>query len=150
MQERLLEVLEPAVVGLGYELVHVELVGIGEGRVLRVYIDAEDGIDVDDCEKVSRDVSALLDVEDIVRGRYNLEVSSPGLDRPLVKPSHFQRFAGEEVKMKLAVPRDGRRSYKARIVEANDEAVSLDTDEGIISVAYADIEKARLVPVIKF
>lgn len=146
MREQLIKLLEPAVEGLGYELAHLEWVGIGSGRTLRLFIDSEDGVDVDDCEKVSREVSAVLDVENAISGAYNLEVSSPGLDRHLVKPAHFQRFIGEETKFKLNVPREGRRSYRATIVAADEQEVTVNCDEGELSFEYAEIESARLVP----
>ena len=92
--------LEPSISALGYELVAVELAGSGPDRVLRVYIDHPDGITVDDCADASRQVSAVLDVEDPISGSYVLEVSSPGLDRPLVKVADFERFKGSLVKLR--------------------------------------------------
>ncbi len=89
-QVKLIELLEPTIESMGYELVHMEF----SGSTLRLYIDAPGGIEVDDCAQVSRQVSAIMDVEDPLKNAYNLEVSSPGLDRPLVKPAHFQRFTG--------------------------------------------------------
>jgi ribosome maturation factor RimP len=108
--DRLRRLLDPSVAGLGYELLGVELQGQGARSLLRVYIDRPEGITLDDCERVSRQVSAVLDVEDPIRGAYTLEVSSPGFDRPLFTPAHFERFAGERVKVKLDVPVEGRRS----------------------------------------
>ena len=92
--ETLRNLLEPPLDGMGYELLHLECATDGGRNVLRLYIDAPGGIGVDDCEEVSRRVSVLLDVEDALPSAYLLEVSSPGLDRPLVKPEHFRRFAG--------------------------------------------------------
>ncbi len=144
--------LEPGVSALGFELVDVELLGQGRQATLRVYIDSPEGVDVDDCAKVSRQLSALLDVEDPLPGGYTLEVSSPGLDRPLVTPAHYRRFTGETVKLTLAQPlAGGRRKIKGRLVEATDDHVVVEA-EGVGGVperfrlAYADIERARLVP----
>jgi ribosome maturation factor RimP len=102
LQERVQALLEPLVEGLGYELVCLELHGSGAHALLRLYIDAPQGIGLDDCERVSREVSAALDVADPISGSYRLEVSSPGLDRPLAKPEHFRRFAGRQAKLQLA------------------------------------------------
>jgi ribosome maturation factor RimP len=143
--------LEPGVSALGFELVDIELLGQGRHATLRVYIDSPDGVNVDDCAAVSRQLSALLDVEDPLPGGYTLEVSSPGLDRPLLTPAHYRRFVGELVKLTLAQPRDGRRKFKGRLVEAGDDHVVIET-EGVggapeqFRLAYADIERARLVP----
>src|SRR5579872_2158079 len=103
MRETLLKLLEPAIEALGYELVELEF----PPHLLRIYIDREGGVTVDDCEKVSRQVSAVLDVEDPIAGAYTLEVSSQGLDRPLRKEADYTRFAGGRVKLELALPKDG-------------------------------------------
>jgi len=143
--------LEPGVSALGFELVDVELAGQGRQATLRVYIDSPEGVNVDDCAEVSRQLSALLDVEDPLPGGYTLEVSSPGLDRPLVTPAHYRRFAGALVKLTLARPLDGRRKFKGRLVEATDDYAVIEA-EGAggqperFTLAYADIERARLVP----
>ncbi len=104
------QLLEPTVTGLGYELVNIEYRS-GENGLLRIFIDRPEGIGLGDCEKVSEQISALLDVEDPLPGHYSLEVSSPGTDRVLRTPAHFERFAGERVKVLLKIPRDGRRRY---------------------------------------
>ena len=107
MREILLKLLEPAAEALGYELVELEFHPQGRGGLLRIFIDRTGGVTVDDCEKVSRQVSSVLDVEDPIPGAYTLEVSSPGLDRPLRKETDYVRFAGEQAKLELALPRDG-------------------------------------------
>lgn len=150
MREQLIKLLEPALQTLGYELWHLEWIGVGSGRVLRIYIDRDEGIDVDDCEKVSREVSAILDVEEPIQGRYNLEVSSPGLDRHLVRPAHFQRFVGQLARLKLALPKNGRRSFRGAIARADDTDMAIITDEGELPLKYEEIESARLVPEIDF
>ncbi len=143
--------LEPGVSALGFELVDVELAGGGGHQTLRVYIDSPEGVDVDDCVGVSRQLSAILDVEDPIAGEYSLEVSSPGLDRPLVTPAHYRRFVGETVKLTLSQPLDGRRKFKGQLVEAADDHIVIEA-EGVggrlerFTLAYPDIERARLVP----
>ena len=141
------KLIEPAVTSLGFELVGVEFIR-GRTSVLRVYIDSEDGITVDDCKSVSYQVSGLLDVEDPIRGQYSLEVSSPGLDRPLFRAHDFERFAGHEVTMRLLVPVEGRRKFKAVIAGVEGEAIHLtssETDEEW-QISLDNIEKANLVP----
>ena len=105
------DLLEPVVTGMGYELVEIEYNPSTRHGILRLYIDHEDGIQLDDCTDVSHQVSALLDVEDLVQGHYNLEVSSPGLDRPLTSIKDYQRFTGEMVKIKTAMAITGRRNF---------------------------------------
>ena len=138
--------IEPAVETLGYELVGLEYLSQGRHSLLRVYIDSEDGITLDDCERVSHQVSGLLDVEDVMHGHYNLEVSSPGLDRPLFTIDHFQRFKGQLVKVKLTAPVDGRKKFKGTICDASDNIVVLEVDAQEIELPFSSIEKANLVP----
>jgi ribosome maturation factor RimP len=141
------EILEPAVRALGYELVGVEYnTGSKGGGLLRVYIDKEQGITVDDCQVVSHQVSGVLDVEDPIAGNYTLEVSSPGLDRLLFKPADFERFAGRQVKLTLAYPVEGRRKYTGRIVGLQDTNVVIELDGSELSLPFDQIGKARLVP----
>lgn len=137
-------VVEP----LGYELVGVELFQRGaSGATLRVYIDHEDGIGLDDCASVSDQLSAVLDVEDPLQGRYDLEVSSPGLDRPLVFPEHFRRFEGSRAKVRLSEKLDGRRSLEGVLRGCEDGIVSLEADGRLWAIPVNRIEIARLVPV---
>jgi len=138
--------LEPSVAALGFELVSVELVGSGNDRTLRVYIDHPDGITVDDCADVSRQVSAVLDVEDPISGAYVLEVSSPGLDRPLVKPADFERFAGSLVKVRTHEPVLGRKNFTGLLSEAAGDNVVVEVDGEPYEISLANIERARLVP----
>jgi ribosome maturation factor RimP len=138
--------LEPGVKALGFELVDVELAGQGHRNTLRVYIDGPRGVTVDDCADVSRQLSAILDVEDPIPGSYALEVSSPGLDRPLVTAEDFRRFRGEEVKLKTTDAISGRRNFKGRLVEANDDGIVIEVDGQRFELAYGGIERARLVP----
>ncbi len=126
--DELQNLLEPAVERLGYELTDLEVRLGGKGGLLRLTIDKPEGIDLDDCEKVSRAMSALLDVEDPVPGNYNLEVSSPGLDRKLTKVEHFQRFKGETLKVTMRFPIEGRRRFRGKLVSSDDENIVVDVD----------------------
>ncbi len=145
-QTHLWELFEPVVEGLGYDLIEIEHYPNPKHGVLRLYIDKEDGINVDDCSSVSRQISALIDVEDPVRGKFNLEVSSPGSDRPLRKLKDFQRFIGSLVSLKTAVPMDGQRNFKGRLLEATEEVAVIETDTEEISIPMRSIDKARIVP----
>lgn len=150
------EMLRPVVTAMGYELVGVEL-RTGRPALLRVYIDRVSGdpaagdpaagITVDDCERVSHQVGGLLDVEQPISGDYTLEVSSPGLDRPLFEADHYRRFIGERVRLKLALPLDGRRKFSGLLRGLDDaEQVMLDTPQGEVAIPLAQIESARLIP----
>ena len=141
------ELLEPGIRSLGYELVGVEYQRGGKGGgLLRVYIDSEDGISVDDCQTVSYQVSGVLDVEDPIKGHYTLEVSSPGLDRLLFKPKDFERFAGQVVKLRLSYPIEGQRKFKGRLLGMRDDNVVIVQDDQEISLPYGQVDQARLVP----
>ena len=144
--DRLTALIEPAVEALGYELVGIEFVARGHHGLLRLYIDNEDGITLDDCEKVSHQVSGVLDVEDPIPGQYSLEVSSPGLDRPLFKAAHYERFAGHEVKLQSNAPVDGRRRFKGILQGIRDNEVVIEVDGKEVRLPLESIEKARLVP----
>jgi len=150
VSNKLNDLLEPVVADLGYELVLLEFNPYKGGSTLRLYIDvagdAEAGITLEDCEKVSREVAAVLDVEDAIQQAYRLEVSSPGLDRPLVTPAHFQRFKGGAAKVQMLVPQNGRKRFQGVIAECDVESVVLEAPEGRYVLPLADIERARLVP----
>jgi ribosome maturation factor RimP len=145
-RDELLELLEPTIERLGYELSDLDVNLGGKHGVLRVFIDKPDGIGLDDCEKVSLAVSALLDVEDPLPGHYDLEVSSPGLDRKLTKIEHFQRFEGETVKVKMRFPIAGRRRFRGTLVSSDDENIVVDVDGEPHTLPVATIDTARLVP----
>jgi ribosome maturation factor RimP len=148
-REQLVEMLEPTIESLGYELFDLELQPPGSGGLLRLYIDNLDpaaGVGLADCEIVSQQVSALLDVEDPIPGEYNLEVSTPGLDRRLVKAQHFERFAGSQVKVKLKRLIEGRRKFKAKLVGYENSNVLLQEGEAEFSIPLQEIDTARLVP----
>ena len=138
------ELLEPVIDAMGYELVMVELTGAGS-KTLRVYIDSPGGIVLDDCETVSRQVSALLDVEDPISGEYTLEISSPGLDRPLVKLEHFRRAEGSMVRIKMVRSHLGRRNFTGLLKSVSDEWAVVEVDGEEYELAYNDMDRARLV-----
>jgi ribosome maturation factor RimP len=144
MPERLARLVEPVVTGLGYEMLGLEF--DANQRVLRVYIDSEAGIVVDDCSKVSHQLSGVLDVEDPIPGNYQLEVSSPGMDRPLFKREHFERFVGSLAKVQLLRPLEGRRKFKARLQGLSGDSVVLEEDGLRYEIPLDLIDKARLVP----
>jgi len=145
-KEELIKLLEPVVEQLGFELADIEVRLGGQDGLLRLYIDKDGGIDVEDCQSVSRQVSAILDVEDPLPGNYTLEVSSPGLDRTLTKPAHFQRFMGEDIRVKLRFPLEGRRNFRGALKSANEENIEVEVDGESHSLSLATIESARLVP----
>ena len=144
--EELQNLLIPTIEGLGYELMDLEAKLSGGSGVLRVFIDKPEGIGVEDCEKVSLAVSALLDVEDPVQGHYDLEVSSPGLDRKLKKPEHFQRFEGEIIKVQMRFPIEGRRRFRGILVSSDEENIVVEVDGESHRLSMAALDIARLVP----
>jgi len=143
---KLTQLLQPLIEDLGYEFVGLEHSSNPRNPVLVIYIDRPDGIAVEDCERVSREVAALLDVEDPIAGHYNLEVSSPGLDRPLFTLEQFERFRGEEVRLSLFAPLNGRRKFKGRLLGTDSGKVRLDQDGEEVELEMGNIAKARLVP----
>lgn len=142
--ERLTRLVEPVVVGMGYELVGVEF--DSRHRVLRVYIDSVSGITIDDCSRVSHQLSGVLDVEDPIPGDYQLEISSPGMDRPLFTPAHYERFKGSLARLQLLRPIEGRRKFKARLLGLQADKVLLQDGEMRFEIPFESIDRARLVP----
>jgi ribosome maturation factor RimP len=141
------DMLEPGITSMGYELVGVEFqTGGKSGGLLRVYIDSEAGISAEDCQKVSYQVSGVLDVEDPIPGHYTLEISSPGLDRMLFREQDFERFAGQLIKLRTAYPIEGQRKFKGRLLGLQGENVVFEQDDMEISLPFDQIEQARLVP----
>lgn len=138
--------ITPAVAALGYELVGIEYLRDGSHGVLRVYIDSEDGITLDDCERVSHQVSGILDVEDLIHEHYVLEVSSPGLNRPLFTAAQFIRFIGHDVKIRLSIPVNGRRNFKGKLCDADEQKVQVEVDGEVYELPVDKIDKANLVP----
>lgn len=146
-QDKLTQMLKPAVEGVGYELVGIEHLPAGKRSVLRIYIDSPDGITVNDCSRVSHQVSGVLDVEEPIKGQFTLEVSSPGIDRPLFNIEQFAQFVGSKVKLKLYHAIEGRRKITGVIdsVEGDEIIVrEVDTDD-CIQLQMDDIDKANII-----
>ena len=139
-------ILAPSVEALGYEIVRVQLSG-GRTPTLQVMAERTDGVPmtVDDCAAISRTVSAVLDVDDPLAGSYTLEVSSPGIDRPLVRPKDFERYAGFEVKAETSTSIDGRRRFRGRLLGIEGAVVRIALPEGTVALPYDAIHKAHLV-----
>ena len=144
LRERLIALIEPVLGRLGYELVELEYAAGRTSAVVRIFIDQPAGIGVDDCERVSRDVAALLDVDDPIPTAYTLEVSSPGFDRVLRTPAHFERFVGSRVFVELKVPRAGRKRYTGMLQAANAVGIELEVDKQKVEIPFDEIGKARL------
>lgn len=146
------ELLSPTVQALGLELLGIEYLPAPGGATVRLYIDVQEAerdtrhVNIEDCEAVSREVSAQLDVEDPITGNYTLEVSSPGVDRPLFTLAHFVRHVGESVKAVLKLPQEGRRRLLAKIIRVDGQDILFDADGHDLLVAFDNIDKARLVP----
>ncbi len=145
LDHHLQQLLAPAVSALGYELLGIERIQNGRHCLLRVYIDQEAGITVEDCEKVSHQVSGVLDVEDPIKGAYTLEVSSPGLDRPLFTRAHFERFIGHDIKLRLSKPLNNRRVFTGVLHSMIDDDIIIIVDGTNYQLALANIDKANLV-----
>ncbi|MDX7986809.1 ribosome maturation factor RimP [Xenorhabdus sp. 12] len=145
LEQKLTEMISAPVEALGFELVGLEFI---RARVstLRVYIDSEEGITVDNCADVSHQVSAVLDVEDPISVLYNLEISSPGLERPLFKAEHYQRFLGEEVSLVLRMAMQNRRKWQGIIKAVDGEMITVTVDGKDEVFALSNIQKANLVP----
>jgi len=146
LETQLTELLDGSVNALGYELVGLEFIRAGEHSTLRVFIDHENGINVDDCSEVSRQISAVMDVEDPITVAYHLEVSSPGLERPLFKAAHYQQFIGHEVSLVLKMAMNNRRKWKGDIIAVEGELVTLKVDGNDETFALSNISKANLIP----
>ena len=146
LRERLIALIEPLLQRLGYELVELEYSAGRAHALVRLFIDRDGGVTVDDCEKVSREVSTLLDVEDPIPSAYTLEVSSPGEDRVLRTRAHFERFLGARVHVELSAPRAGRRRYTGTLCSVADEGLALEVDQQRVDVRFNEIGKARLAP----
>lgn len=138
------ELLEPLLMQNGLELFDVEFTGQGRKGVLRVYIDKDEGVTIDDCALISRELGTLLDIHDVIPGSYTLEVSSPGLTRALRTPGDFVRFTGKKVKIKTRAEIEKRKVFVGKILEFKDDLVTVDTDGVRFSIPYGEIEKANL------
>ncbi len=143
--EQLEALIEPAVQAFGCELWGIEL-SQSKHSMLRIYIDAEQGVGIEDCENVSRQVSGILDVEDPISGEYTLEVSSPGMDRQLFKLEHFERYQGEEVKLRLRYAYEGRRNFKGLLCGVEGEDIILRVEDEEYLLPHESIERAKVLP----
>lgn len=142
---RLWEEVEPELRAQGYELVEIELDRQGRQSILRLYMDREGGVTLDDCVAVSRVLSPLLDVKNLVEGSYTLEVSSPGIDRPVRKPEDFVRFAGSRVKLRTHEPVNGRKQFSGVLAGFRDGLVQLDCEDSACEIHIGNLKKANLV-----
>jgi len=137
--------LKPAVEALQFELLGIEFIRAGNHSTLRIYIDHPDGISVDNCADVSHQVSAILDVEDPISTEYSLEVSSPGIDRPLFTAEHFAAVVNETVNIKLNVPQDGRRNFKGTLRSVEGDMINVEIDSKLHSLFIDNVARANLV-----
>ncbi len=144
-EQKLADMLRPAVEEVGKELLGVEYISAGNQSVLRLFIDHENGIEVDDCAEVSRQVGAILDVEDPISSEYNLEVSSPGVDRPLFDLAHFQAVVGETINVKVSIPLNGRRKFKGILEAIENDTLIVVVDNQEFELVFSNIDKANLV-----
>ena len=142
---QVVSVVEPVVTGLGYELVGAEFGQAENGQTLRVYIDKPEGIVMEDCAAVSRQLNAVLDVEDTIKSAYLLEVSSPGVDRPLFTEAHFSAQVGEQVRVRMADAVDGRRNFKGQLVAVENAHAVVEVDGIDYQLPVTDVEQAHLI-----
>ncbi len=143
---RITELAEQVAASMGMEVVLLEIKGEGSHSVVRAYIDQPGGISLDDCERFSRRFSLSLDVEDWIPFSYVLEVSSPGVNRPLVKDADFRRFCGKNAKVRTRLPVEGQRNFKGKILSVNEGRLEFEVSPGKkIEIALTDIEKANLI-----
>ena len=145
-EAQLTQLLRPTVEALGYAFWGIELISPGKRPTLRLYIDADTGVNIDDCAAVSHQVSGVLDVEDPISSDYTLEVSSPGVDRLLFSPQHYSPYVGETVDVRLRLPIEGRRRYKGTLLSANDETVVLLIDDREFELPLGSVDRARVFP----
>ncbi|MDG6897340.1 ribosome maturation factor RimP [Actinobacillus delphinicola] len=147
LEEKLQNLLQPVVEDFGCELWGIETQRVGRFLTLRIFIDKpEIGVTIDDCADVSRQVSALLDVEDPIADKYNLEVSSPGMDRPLFTLAQFSRYIGQEIVVHLRIPMLNRRKWQGKLVDVQNDMISLEVDGEVQQFAFGNIQKAHIVP----
>lgn len=139
------DLVSPIVLALDLELWGCELVRQGKYSLIRVYIDRESGVDISDCEKVSRQVSAVFDVEEPITEEYTLEVSSPGLERPLFRLEQFRKYVGSIIQLRIKKPQDGRKKFKGDLVQVDDNSIVLSINGGEVEFQYTDIDKANLI-----
>jgi ribosome maturation factor RimP len=145
-EAQLTQLLQPTIEAMGYSLWGIELISPGRRPTLRLYIDAESGVDVDDCAQVSHQVSGVLDVEDPISGEYTLEVSSPGVDRLLFRPEHYLAYVGEIIDIRLRLPVDGRRRFKGPLLSADNEMIVVSVDDHEFELPLRSVDRAKAHP----
>ena len=145
-EAQLMQLLQPTIEAMGYSLWGIELISPGRRPTLRLYIDAESGVDVDDCAQVSHQVSGVLDVEDPISGEYTLEVSSPGVDRLLFRPEHYLAYVGEIIDIRLRLPVDGRRRFKGPLLSADSEMIVVSVDDHEFELPLRSVDRAKAHP----
>ncbi|SIN94545.1 ribosome maturation factor RimP [Sulfurivirga caldicuralii] len=146
IEDRIEQLVRPTIEEMGMEFWGCEYVPVGGRATLRIYIDKPGGVTVDDCADVSYEVSGILDVEDPIANAYNLEISSPGLDRPLFNREQFERFRDETVAVRTHDPVMGRRKFKGPITDVNEDGIAMEVDGETYEIDYDNIDKANVVP----
>ena len=145
VSDQIEQLVEGPIVSLGYMLVGIEYVKNGQDTVLRIYIDSDQGISIEDCERVSHQVNGILEVEDPINSAYSLEVSSPGFDRPLFKQQDFERFVGVQAKVVMKLPIQGRRNFKGLLDGFSEGNILIEVDGEVYELPLTKMSKARLV-----
>ena len=144
IEQKLEDLFKPSVESMGFELWAIEYIPAGRHTTLRVFVDKLGGINVDDCAAISRQLSAIMDVEDPISDQYMLEVSSPGLDRVLIKPEHFKRYEGKQVRVRSAVAILGRKKINGLMTKVLDDAIEVEVDGELFEIPFGLIDKANL------
>jgi ribosome maturation factor RimP len=146
LEQKIESLVAPAIEALGLEFWGCEYISAGKDSTLRIYIDQfETGVTVDDCERVSRQVSAIMDVEDPISSAYMLEVSSPGLERPFFKPEQYTPYVGRKINVRSRVPILGRKKFKGELVQVGPDEIEVEVDREVYLIPFSSIEKANLV-----
>ena len=145
MQEQLEQLISRIVVGLGFDVWGVEYRPHSESALLRIFIEKQDGVSIDDCTAVSRQVGAALDVEDLIPLAYVLEVSSPGIDRVLFTPEQYQDYLGQPAKIRTRIPVDGRRNFRGTLTALDDDSVTIHVDNDDFVIPFNVVDRTRLV-----
>ncbi len=147
--DSLFDLISDSIDDYGYDLIHLELVGRESSRVLRLFIDAPGGITLDDCAFISQQVGRLLDVEDPIPSRYTLEVSSPGIERPLVRREHYENFVGERIQLSTMIKCGGRKNFLGQLVKVVDDSIVLEADGTSYMIDLSNVRQARLKPILE-
>lgn len=145
VRDQVFNIANPVIEDIGFELVDVEYLSMNGRWILRLYIDREGGITIDDCVSISRELGDLLDVKDIINHEYVLEVSSPGLNRPLKREKDFVKFIGKKIKCKMKDPLEGQKNFSGRLKDFKEGTIFLETENGLFELSFLDIEKANLI-----